>query len=155
MWANFYDSCDGQLARMTGKKTLWGRMLDGFAGDIWFFTIYIAIVARLWNQNIPFTNFHWGWWSWTPCFYNVYLLIEVILSQNKTALITSCALIAVDLLADILILFGCQGIVLWPYMLLVLTGMIVLLVCEDNSFLKKMNIFTLVMILAGAFSARL
>ena len=62
MWANFYDSCDGQLARMTGKKTLWGRMLDGFAGDIWFFTIYIAIVARLWNQNIPFTNIHWGWW---------------------------------------------------------------------------------------------
>lgn len=40
-------------------------------------------------------------------------------------------------------------------LLLVLTGMIVLLVCEDNSFLKKMNIFTLVMILAGAFSARL
>ena len=33
MWANHYDSCDGQLARMTGKKTRWGRMLDGFAGD--------------------------------------------------------------------------------------------------------------------------
>ena len=32
MWANHYDSCDGQLARMTGKKTRWGRMLDGFAG---------------------------------------------------------------------------------------------------------------------------
>ncbi len=129
------------------KPCLWilAALLLGY--DVFFCTRSVVNLAR--------QNFHWGWWSWTPCFYNVYLLIEVILSQNKTALITSCALIAVDLLADILILFGCQGIVLWPYMLLVLTGMIVLLVCEDNSFLKKMNIFTLVMILAGAFSARL
>ena len=29
MLANFLDSADGQLARMTGKKTLWGRLLDG------------------------------------------------------------------------------------------------------------------------------
>ncbi|MBQ8676382.1 MAG: CDP-alcohol phosphatidyltransferase family protein, partial [Bacteroidaceae bacterium] len=29
MWANFYDSADGQLARMTGKKTRVGRILDG------------------------------------------------------------------------------------------------------------------------------
>ena len=28
-WANFYDSADGQLARMTGKKTRLGRILDG------------------------------------------------------------------------------------------------------------------------------
>ena len=33
-WANFYDSADGQLARMTGKKTQLGRILDGAAGDI-------------------------------------------------------------------------------------------------------------------------
>lgn len=54
MWANHYDSCDGQLARMTGKKTRWGRMLDGFAGDLWFFTIYVAICLRLMNQPLPF-----------------------------------------------------------------------------------------------------
>ena len=36
VWANLYDSADGQLARMTGKKTRWGRILDGFAGDVWF-----------------------------------------------------------------------------------------------------------------------
>ena len=59
MWANFYDSADGQLARMTGKKTRWGRMLDGFAGDLWFFAIYLAIVLRLWNEFIPFTHVHW------------------------------------------------------------------------------------------------
>lgn len=62
MWANFYDSCDGQLARMTGKKTLWGRILDGFAGDVWFFSIYLAIILRLWNQNIPFTDTPWTFW---------------------------------------------------------------------------------------------
>ncbi len=60
MWANFYDSADGQLARMTGKKTRWGRMLDGFAGDVWFFAIYLAIILRLWDQPIPFLHLHWN-----------------------------------------------------------------------------------------------
>lgn len=36
IWANWYDCADGQLARMTGKKSLLGRILDGFAGDVWF-----------------------------------------------------------------------------------------------------------------------
>lgn len=54
MWANHYDSADGQLARLTGQKTQWGRMLDGFAGDIWFFTIYAAICLRLMNQPCRF-----------------------------------------------------------------------------------------------------
>ena len=35
MFANFCDSTDGQMARITGKKTLIGRMLDGFSGDLW------------------------------------------------------------------------------------------------------------------------
>ena len=34
IWANWYDCADGQLARMTGKKTLVGRVLDGFAGNV-------------------------------------------------------------------------------------------------------------------------
>lgn len=56
MWANHYDSADGQLARMTGKKTIWGRILDGFAGDVWFFSIYFFICLRLTPQ--------WGLWIW-------------------------------------------------------------------------------------------
>lgn len=59
VWANLYDSCDGQLARMTGKKTRWGRILDGFAGDVWFFAIYAAICLRL----MPV----WGIWIWLLC----------------------------------------------------------------------------------------
>ena len=65
MWANFYDSCDGQMARLTGKKTLWGRILDGFAGDVWFFCIYAAICLRLQDDAIPFLPRHeWGIWIW-------------------------------------------------------------------------------------------
>lgn len=64
VWANLYDSADGQLARMTGKKTRWGRILDGFAGDVWFFCIYAAICLRLQGQPIPFTHTNWGIWIW-------------------------------------------------------------------------------------------
>lgn len=60
MSANFCDSTDGQMARLTGKKTLIGRMLDGFSGDVWFFCIYLAIVFRLWHQNILGTSHEWG-----------------------------------------------------------------------------------------------
>jgi len=67
MFANFCDSTDGQMARLTGKKTLIGRMLDGFSGDVWFFVIYWAIVFRLWNQNIPGTDVHWGFWGVALC----------------------------------------------------------------------------------------
>ncbi len=56
VWANLYDSTDGQLARMTGKKTRWGRILDGFAGDVWFFAIYFSLSLRLTPE--------WGVWIW-------------------------------------------------------------------------------------------
>lgn len=68
VWANLYDSADGQLARMTGKKTRWGRILDGFAGDVWFFCIYAAICLRLMGQPMPFWPAHdWGVWIWLLC----------------------------------------------------------------------------------------
>ncbi len=61
VWANLYDSADGQLARMTGKATQLGRILDGTSGDIWYFVIYWALAFRMWNQCIPLTHVHWGW----------------------------------------------------------------------------------------------
>jgi hypothetical protein len=45
--ANILDCVDGQLARLTGKKTTIGRILDGIAGDIWFLSIYIGLALRL------------------------------------------------------------------------------------------------------------
>lgn len=59
IWANIYDSCDGQMARMTGKKTRLGRVLDGFAGDVWFTCIYLAIIFRLWST--------WRIWIFVLC----------------------------------------------------------------------------------------
>ena len=54
IWANWYDCADGQLARMTGQKTLVGRVLDGFGGEFWFICIYIGIAVRLYPV--------WGMW---------------------------------------------------------------------------------------------
>lgn len=66
--SNLHDSADGQLARITGKKTLIGRMLDGFSGDVFFFAIYVGIVVRLYNQPIPFLNgCAWQWWGFAFC----------------------------------------------------------------------------------------
>lgn len=59
LWANWYDCADGQLARMTNKRTLIGRILDGFAGDMWFFCIYLGISIRLTPQC--------GIWIWLLC----------------------------------------------------------------------------------------
>lgn len=56
VWANMYDSADGQLARMTGQKSEIGRILDGVSGDFWFISIYAAICLRLTPQ--------WGYWIW-------------------------------------------------------------------------------------------
>lgn len=46
VWANSFDSADGQLARMTGQYSRIGRILDGMSGDIWFVAIYAAICLR-------------------------------------------------------------------------------------------------------------
>ena len=64
MTANFLDSADGQLARLTGKKTIKGRMLDGFAGDGWFFSVYFAICMRVMPQQMPLIGIEWGPWIW-------------------------------------------------------------------------------------------
>ena len=46
MIADILDCTDGQLARMTGKKSRLGRILDGAAGFVWFTPIYLTMVWR-------------------------------------------------------------------------------------------------------------
>ncbi len=46
IWADSFDSADGQLARMTKQYSRLGRILDGVSGDFWFAAIYIAICLR-------------------------------------------------------------------------------------------------------------
>ena len=62
VWADSFDSADGQLARMTKQYSRLGRILDGLSGDIWFFSIYLAICLR---ENVTsefFSNHHWVIW---------------------------------------------------------------------------------------------
>lgn len=62
VWANSFDSADGQLARMTGQYSRIGRILDGLSGDVWFATIYVAICLRE-NATSPFFAAH-PWLIW-------------------------------------------------------------------------------------------
>ena len=63
IWANSFDSADGQLARMTKQYSRIGRILDGLSGDFWFAAIYIAICLRE-NMTSPFFSAH-HWVIWT------------------------------------------------------------------------------------------
>ncbi len=63
VWANSFDSADGQLARMTHQYSRIGRILDGMAGDLWFATIYVAICLRE-NVTSDFFSAH-PWVIWT------------------------------------------------------------------------------------------
>ncbi len=62
IWANSFDSADGQLARMTKQYSRLGRILDGLSGDFWFAAIYVAICLR---ENVTsefFMAHHWIIW---------------------------------------------------------------------------------------------
>ncbi|MBD5420718.1 MAG: CDP-alcohol phosphatidyltransferase family protein [Bacteroides sp.] len=62
VWANSYDSADGQLARMTKQYSRLGRILDGVSSDLWFVAIYIAICLRE-NYTSEFFMAHkWAIW---------------------------------------------------------------------------------------------
>lgn len=62
VWANSFDSADGQLARMTKQYSRLGRILDGLSGDFWFATIYVAICLRE-NVTSQFFMYH-PWLIW-------------------------------------------------------------------------------------------
>ncbi len=62
VWGNSFDSADGQLARMTKQYSRIGRILDGVSGDLWFFSIYLAICLRE-NVTSDFFSAH-TWVIW-------------------------------------------------------------------------------------------
>lgn len=62
IWANSFDSADGQLARMTKQYSRLGRILDGVSGDFWFASIYVAICLRE-NATSDFFSAH-QWVIW-------------------------------------------------------------------------------------------
>jgi phosphatidylglycerophosphate synthase len=74
MWADFFDCTDGQLARLTGKKSHVGRILDGVAGFTWFIPIYHAMVWRFYYHHE--LEFSWLGISDTP--ENVWIVTAVV-----------------------------------------------------------------------------
>lgn len=62
IWANSYDSADGQLARLTRQYSNLGRILDGLAGDLWFVSIYVAISLRTMQTPGLFGEYPWLIW---------------------------------------------------------------------------------------------
>lgn len=57
MIADILDCTDGQLARLSGKKSRLGRILDGVAGFVWFIPIYHALVFRFYLHH----DIEFGW----------------------------------------------------------------------------------------------
>jgi hypothetical protein len=62
VWADSFDSADGQLARMTGHYSRVGRILDGLSGDLWFAAIYVAICLRENVTSVFFSTHPWVIW---------------------------------------------------------------------------------------------
>lgn len=62
VWADSFDSADGQLARMTGQYSRIGRILDGLSGEFWFCAIYVAICLRENHTSHFFMTHLWAIW---------------------------------------------------------------------------------------------
>ena len=76
--ADLLDCTDGQLARLSGKKSRMGRILDGMAGFVWFVPIYLAIVWRFYCHHT--LEFAWLGIADTPT--NTYIATAVVLAMS-------------------------------------------------------------------------
>ncbi len=74
MIADILDCTDGQLARLTGKKSHIGRILDGLAGFVWFIPIYHALVWRFYQHH----EIEFSWLGISDTFENVLIVTIVV-----------------------------------------------------------------------------
>ena len=72
--ADLLDCTDGQLARMTGKKSRLGRILDGMAGFTWFVPIYCALVWRFYEHH----DLEFSWLGIADTEQNVLIVTAVV-----------------------------------------------------------------------------
>src|SRR5690349_6513598 len=52
--SDIFDSSDGQLARLRGTSTRFGRALDGIGDNVRFINLYVHLAIRMWLAS-------WGW----------------------------------------------------------------------------------------------
>lgn len=74
--ADLLDCTDGQLARMTGKKSRMGRILDGIAGYTWYIPIYTALVVRFFFHH----DIEFGWFGIENTMTNTLIATAVVLA---------------------------------------------------------------------------
>ena len=74
MVADILDCTDGQLARMTGKKSRLGRILDGAAGFVWFIPIYTGMTYRFYLHH----SIEFGWLGIADTAQNVIIATLVV-----------------------------------------------------------------------------
>ena len=65
--AAVFDCSDGQVARMSHKKSEFGRILDGFGDGLVCLAVYVGACRQLMEANVSFTNVPWGIWVWVVC----------------------------------------------------------------------------------------
>lgn len=94
MVADILDCTDGQLARMSGKKSKVGRILDGMAGFVWFTPIYMAMTWRFHEYHS--LEFAWLGLSDTP--QNVWIATAIVFALSLTS--GFCGIAAQQRLAD-------------------------------------------------------
>ena len=62
--AAVFDASDGQVARLSGKKSEFGRFFDGVGDTIVYSAIYLGTGIHIMLDKIPFPTFYSGYWIW-------------------------------------------------------------------------------------------
>ena len=119
--------------------------LWGFAASLLVFEIFRCTKDAM---DMARQGLYWHAGYWAPCCFPLYLLLEVIFTKSRKALIASTALLALEL-CYILSVFDFLS---WIWLLLIPVGMMIaLLFYEDNRYLKLLNLLTILMMFLGHF----
>ncbi len=119
--------------------------LWGFAASLLVFEIFRCTTEAM---DMARQGLYWHAGYWAPCSFPLYLLLEAIFTKSRKALIASTVLMVLDL-CYILSMFDFLS---WISMILIPFGMMtVLLIFEDNGYLKLLNLLTLVVMSLGLF----
>ena len=119
--------------------------LWSFAASLLVFELFRCTTEAM---DMARQGLYWHAGYWAPCSLPLYLLLETIFTKSGKALIASTALLVLDL-CYILSMFDFLS---WICLILIPVGMmIVLMIFEDNGYLKLLNLLTILMMFLGLF----
>ena len=119
--------------------------LWGFAATLLVFEAFRCTKDAM---DMARQGLYWHVGYWAPCCFPLYLLLEVVFSNSRKALISSIALMVFDLFYILSVL----DFLPWFLLFLIPAGMMIaLLFYEDNGYLKLLNLITIVMVFIGLF----